>query len=292
MKKIGLIFSALCLTLFSFGQNADVAKSDAIGAEFQEQYEKAAKIFEEAAKAYAEQNTTDTFCIYHAGLNYFKIKQYETAIPFIENAISLNYKPTSGTKMLADCYIKLKQNDKAESTLLAAKETYPAKSFDFEKKLGYLYFNTGKYEKSANSFKIINEQAPGKKSYMYLYGFSLERLKKYEEAIEIFRELNTKFPTYKNGNKMLGITLFEYADSKNKAAVEKYNKIKDQSLDDYIVAKRRLEKIDKIYEEARTILEKSYEETPSDKQVINALYNIYKKQGKTTKASEMQKLLK
>jgi tetratricopeptide (TPR) repeat protein len=294
MKKSILTLSiSLFITAISFAQNADVAKSDAIGAEFQEQYAKAAEAFAKAAEAYTtEKNIIDTFCVYHAGLNYYKVKQYEKAIPFIEKAISLNYKTISGTKMVADCYIKLKQNDKAESILLAAKEKYPANSIDFEKKLGYLYFNSGRYKESANSFKIINEQIPGKKSYMYLYGFSLERMKKYEDAIVIFRDLNSKFPTYKNGNRMLGITLFEYADSQNKLAVEKYNKIKDQSLDDYIVTKRKIEKINKTYEEARIILETSHKEKPNDKQVINALYKIYKKQSKNTKAAEMQKLLK
>ncbi len=276
IKKIIPAIFMLFLALFSFGQNADVAKSDGIGAESQEMYEKAAKAFEEAINAYAGQNVTDTFCIYHAGLNYSRVKQYEKAVPFLEKAIALDYSVVNGTKMLADAYTKLKKTDKAENILLAAREKYTANSFDFDKKLGYLYFNTGKYEKAANAFKTVNEQSPGKKSYMYMYAFALERTRKYKQAIDVFRELNQKFPTYKNGTKMLGITLFEYAEQQNKKIVASYNSKKGQSLDDYLVVKKKLDKIDQVYKEAQTKLNEAQKDFPNDKQITDILASIKK----------------
>jgi len=73
MKKITVITGFfLCMSAISFAQSADVLKSDAISAETQENYELAAKTYEDAVKAFKEQNITDTVCMFRAGFAQMK----------------------------------------------------------------------------------------------------------------------------------------------------------------------------------------------------------------------------
>ncbi len=273
-------------------QNADVLKSDAISAESQEQYADAARLFEEAHAAYKAQNQLDTVCVYRAGMNYVKLDQFEKALPLLEEVYGLNYNTGRTSRLLADAYYGLKQPEKSEEVLLKGKESVPAEAVEFDKKLAYLYFNTGQYEKAAESFGIVNEANPGKKSYMYLYGFSLERIKKYDEAIAIFETMQEQFPGDKRSKKMLGVTMFEKTDVQNEAEVKRYEENKKAKLEDYIGTKKRLEDINEGYEHARVILEESLTEYPNDQLVITSLYQLYKKQFKEDKAEQMKKRMK
>lgn len=292
MKKLVIIFLIVvgCVNR-SFAQPAEVLKSDGISAETQEQYEVAAKNFAAAAKAFKAQNVIDTVSIYHAGVNYARIDEHAKAIPYLEEAIQLNYNVGRASRLLSDAYYHQKEMDKAESVLLSGKDACPQDEFEFDKKLAYLYFNSGQYEKAATTFQKVNEASPGNKNYLYLYGFSLERLKKYKEAISVFEQVEQQFPRYKKAIKMLGITLFEQADALNSETVKSYETNKGAKLEDYISTKRKLENIDQIYEKARLKLEESLDNYPNDKQIVNALYVIYKKQKKEDKANQMKNKL-
>ena len=293
MKKIlfTLIISCAFAAIGS-AQNADVLKSDAISAESQEQYADAARLFEEAHAAYKAANEVDTACVYRAGMNYVKIDQFDKAIPLLQETLALNYNTGRTSRLLADAYVGLKQSDKAEEILLRGKETAPEDSLEFDKKLAYLYFNTGKYEQAAETFKAVNEGDPGKKNYMYLYGFSLERIQKYDDAIDVFQSMQEQFSCDKRSKKMLGVTMFERTDAENEAEVQSYEaakKANQAKLEDYIGTKKRLEDINAGYEKARVILEESLAEYPNDQLVITSLYKLYKKQFKEDKAEQMKK---
>jgi len=293
MKKI-FVFTGLffCLAAISSAQTAEVFKSDAIGAETQENYELAAKAYENAAKAFKEQNVIDTVCVYRAGYNYIRIRQFEKAIPFLQECIALKYNPSRTIQLLADTYVDLKDCQKAEEVLLEGKTSVPEAEADFDKKLAYLYFNTGQYEKAANTFGKLNSLLPGDKNYMYLYGFSLERIRKYDEAIEVLEAARQLFPDDKKSKKILGVAYFEQTDLLNEQEVKRYESLKNAKLVDYINTKKKLGHINAGYEEARVILEESLKDFPDDKLVINSLYKIYKKQGNDARAAEMEKLLK
>lgn len=292
MKKgISIISLWLCFSIFAFGQTSEVFKSDGISAETQEQYEVAAKAFEAAANAFKEQNIIDTISIYRAGYNYARIDQYEKAIPFLQECIDLKYNEGRASRLLSDTYFGLKNIEKAETVLLTGKINCPEDQFEFDKKLAYLYLNSKQYEKAVISFEKVHRTAPENKNYAYLYGLSMERVKKYEQAIDIFTRLQQQFPNDSKSKKMLGITLFEQADEQNERIVKNYETKQDARIKDYIVTKRKLEEIDQKYDKARLILEESLADFPENKQVINTLYLIYRKQSKEKLAAEMKSRL-
>lgn len=296
MKRIFFTLIILCaFVLVGVAQNAEVLKSDAIAAEMSEEYAKAASLFEEAHAAYKAQNELDTACVYRAGMDYVKIDQFDKAIPLLEETLTLNYNAGRTSRLLADAYVGKKEYGKAEEILLKGKESTPEEALEFDKKLAYLYFNTGQYEKAAESFQVVNEASPGNKNYMYLYGFSLERIKKYDEAIAIFNNMQELFPGDKRSKKMLGVTMFEKTDDMNEAEVQRYEaakKANQAKLEDYIGTKKRLENINAGYEKARVILEESLAEYPNDQLLISSLYKLYKKQNNEAKAEQMKKRMK
>lgn len=290
-KSILSFFIALACSLGAFAQNADVLKSDAISAESQEQYAQAAELFESAHKAYEAANVADTTCLYRAGMNYVKVKQFDKAVPLLEKVIAMDFNTGRSSRLLADAYVGTGKAAKAEATLLKGKEAVPYEAVDFDKKLAYLYFNTGQYAKAADAFATVNEAIPGNKNYLYLYGFSLERIKKYDEAIAVFQQAQELFPGEKRTKKMLGVTMFEKTDEANTKIVEDYEKNKNAKIGDYVTVKKQLEKVNTGYEQARVILEESLVDYPTDQMVANSLYKIYLKQNKSAKAEEMKKLL-
>lgn len=290
MKKTLLtICISAAAVVAAVAQNADVLKSDAISAESQEQYADAARLFMEAHQAYQAANTLDTTCVYRAGMNYVKVEKYAEAVPLLEETLGLNYNTGRTSRLLADAFAGLKQTDKAEAVLVKGKELAPEDSTEFDKKLAYLYFNSAQYEKAASSFKTVNDAVPANKNYMYLYGFSLERIKKFDDAIAVFDAMQEQFPGDKRSKKMLGITLFEKTDEANERAVKQYENNKGAKLEDYVVTRNKLEVINQGYEKARVLLEESLAEYPTDQMIIASLYTLYKKQFKEDKAAQMKK---
>ncbi len=285
----GIIF---LFAIHSFAQPAEVLKSDASSAEGQEEYALAAKNYEAAAKAFKNQNIIDSLCIYRAGYNYLKTEQYNKAIPFLQESIGLNYNLSRSYQLLSDAYLGINNAQKAGEVLLEGRKKVPGDETDFDKKLAYLYFNTGEYKKAAYQFARLDSLFPGNKSYMYLHGFALERIQKYDQAIEVLEKEQELFPDDKKARKILGLAWFERTDILNDKEVKRYESMKNAKLEDYIGTTKRLDQINTGYEKARGILEESLHDFPGDKLVIGTLYKIYKKQKKDDMAAQMQKLLK
>lgn len=291
-RKTAIAGLLMAIGGFCTGQTAEVYKSDAVSAETQENFELAAAGYEQAANAFKEQQITDTTCIFRAGYNYFRVKQFGKALPFFGQCIGLNYKPAVVYPLMADAYYSLNDARKAEEVLLAGRAAMPGATAELDKKLAYLFFNTGQYNKAVVEFGRLNESFPENQNYMYLYGFSLEREKRYDEAVTILQAAQRHFPDDKKIRKILGVALFEQTDLLNEQEVKRYESLKNAKIADYIDTKKRLERINAGYAGARMVLEESLRDFPGDKLVISSLYKIYKKENNTAKAAEMEGLLK
>lgn len=271
--------------------SADVFKSDGISNESQDMNEEAAKAFEAAVIAFKAKQVIDTMCIFHAGYNYVVIKKYERAIPFLQECVNLNYNVGKSSRLLADAYIGVKMTKEAESALNTGLEKCPEERLEFEKKLAYIYFNSGNYSQAASAFEILSNSEPDNKNYIYMRGFSLERINKLDDAVSVLENGIKLYPDDKKLKKLLGIAYFRQTDELNEKVVKQYESKKSSSVEEYVVAKRRLEEIKNGYEKSRVMLEEALVNFPNDKQVIISLYNIYKKQSKEEKATQMNKLL-
>lgn len=265
------------------GQNADWLRNDALSAESQEQYADAARLFEQAYQWCASQNLTDTVCLCRAGMNYLKAEQFEKAVPLLEATLSLHYRAGTTARALADAYVGSSMPERAEQLLLAWKDSLPADSIAFDKKLAYLYFNAKQFDKAAAAFGVVTTAQPSNKNDWFLYGFSLEQAQKRDRAIAAFRSLREQFPGDRRAGKWLGITIFERADAGTSG---------EMAPGDTVVPLLGPDEIEAGYEQARVLLEEALVEFPHDQQIIAALYGIYTKQLNANRAAQMKKRMK
>ena len=293
-KSIFIVSFFLSLTVCSVhlrGQTAQVLKSDAISAEGQGNYELAAKTYEKAAKAFLLENRTDTVCIYRGGYNYFRTEAYEKAIPFLKECVSLGYNLPGCYRMLGDAWEGRGDHQQAEAAFLEGRAAVPEDEADFDKRLAYLYFNTGEYEKSAAGFGRLDSLSPGKADYMYLHGFSLERIHRYQEAMDVLERMQELFPEDRRAKKIYGVAFLEETELRNEAEVKRYNSKKNAKLEDYIGTQKVLDRIEGDYEKAREMLEESLKDFPGDRLVAASLYRVYKKQNNAMGMERMRKLM-
>lgn len=293
MKRITLstIFIVLSIGLI-FSQNADVLKSDAIMQESKMQYMEAAMLYEKAANLYEAQGNADAFSFFKAGQNYNKAKKFRDALPMLVKAQKYGYEEADLYLSFGDTYAGVKEFSEAEKTLLTGKEKYPDNNSEFTKKLGYLFYNSGQYDKAEQYLKSALEQEPNNYTYHYLLGSSYERLKKYKEAtaeLEKTLELN---PNHRNSIKKLGVIYFKQTDYLYSKETKRYESLKDPSRVDYHNSTKKLEEIAKDYNKALPYLEKAHANSPRDKAIISCLSVSYRRLKMEDKAAKMSELLK
>jgi tetratricopeptide (TPR) repeat protein len=284
------VLLASCL-LTSKAQSADQIKTDAMNAELQEDYEQAAKLFAKAAQSFEAEGSPDLESLYGAGYNFLKIKKYSDAIPFLLKSYELGFNSGKSCRLLSDAYLSSNQFSEAEQILVEGAGKLPEEKNEFDPKLAYLYFNTGQYAKSVIKFDELLAENPTNRNYLYLKGFSLERIQKFDEAIDNFNQILEQDPDDKNAKKMLAYTCFEKVDAGYEQEIKRYNAMKDAKLVDYVKIKNQLKQLENEYEKAKFMLEDSFKDFPTDKMLINALYKVYKKQNNTSKMAEIQKLM-
>ncbi|MBK3517695.1 tetratricopeptide repeat protein [Carboxylicivirga marina] len=292
MKQLFAIGLLMMSLMAMKAQSADVLKSDAIIQESRMQYLAAAELYDKAAQIYESEGKADAFSYFKAGQNYAKAKQYAKALPVLDKARANNYDEADLYLSYGDAYAGLKKFDLAEKELLAGKEKYAANSAEFTKKLGYLYFNSGQYDKAVESLSAAIEQEPNNYTYHYLLGSSYERLKKYKEATVELEKVVAIKSNHKNSIKKLGVIYFKQTDYLYTKETKRYEGMKNPTRVDYHNSTKKLEQIAKGYTKALPYLEKAHAFSPKDKAIISCLNVSYRRLKMEEKAAEMSSLLK
>jgi len=286
------VIFALSSIAFLRAQNADVLKSDAIMQESQMQFLAAAELYQQAAEAYEADGKADAFSYFKAGQNYSKAKDYATAIDQLNKARANNYAEADLYLSYGDAHAGLKQFTEAEEELLKGKDLFPDRTDEFTKKLGYLFFNSGQYDKAVDYLGTAIAQEPNNYTYHYLLGSSYERLKKYKEATLELEKVLAINPKHKNSTKKLGLIYFKQNDYLYNKEKKRYESMKNPTRVDYHNSTKKLEEIAKGFEKCIPYLEKAYEMSPKDKAIINCLSVAYRRMKMDEKAAQMAALLK
>jgi tetratricopeptide (TPR) repeat protein len=292
MQKIFLLTTiAFLFQLSLYAQQGDILKSEAIMYEGLENYEKAAVTYEKAAAAYESENTLDTLSIYKAGQCYSRSKQFANAIPFLTRCIELNYPEPGVYSALSNAYEGLKDKEKAEATLEEGITKFPEAKTEYTKKLGYLYFNSGKYDKAVTCLETALESDPNNETFLYLYGSSLDKLKKYNGAAAAFEKVLVSNPNHKKSITKLGLVYYKQVDYKYKKEKKRYEAIKSPSRVDYHNYTQKVAAISQEYKKALPMLEKALELSPKNKAIISCLSVSYKRLKMKDKEAAMNTLL-
>lgn len=285
--NIMLFFSCLVLQ----AQEADVMKSDAIMMEGQQQYLKAAELYEKAAIKYESMEKTDAFVLFKAGQNYNRVKQFDKALPLLLKAKENKYTEVELYLSLGDSYMGSKNYKEAEQILLEGKDIDKNLEVDFIKKLSYTYLHSKQYDKAISLLTSSLEEYSQNHTLWYLLGSSYERNKNYHESCDALKKVLELKPNDKKSIKKLGVILFRLTDSKYKKETKRYESLKNPSRVDYHNSTKKLEAISQEYKTALPYLEKAHANSPTDKAIISCLSVAYKRLKMNDKANAMKLLL-
>ncbi len=291
MLKILVSCTVLLISIISMAQNADIVKSNAIIADEQQNYAKAAGLYEQAAKLYEEQGKIDTFCIFKAGQNYVRVKDYSKGVNSLEKAKELNYEDLKLYVYLASGYDGLKKYDLGEKYLLEGLEKYPEDKALLLKKLVYHYSKARDYAKTVDAVDKALPYYPGDTKMLLLKANALLSLKKYDEAIDVYKSMVEAEPDDFKAISKLGIALIKKTEDSYKKEVKRYKSLKNPDRVDYTNYRKKIEHISTGYKDALPYLEKARELKPTDKLVLNCLVVSYNRLGMKDKAAELKLVL-
>lgn len=291
MKKFLIIISFIVLVIHADAQEADLAKSNAIIAEGQGNYKSAAELYKKAVELYSEEEKSDTFCIFKAGQNFVRIKNYEEGVEFLDKALSLNYSDKSLYLYLGTCYDGLKKHDEAVVFFKKGMELYPEEKVNYLKKLAYHYYNVKNYKEAVSTIDKALILTPGNSKLLYLKGNSLGNLNNYNEAISIYESILSKEPDNKKVISKMGVMIYKKTEVSYKKEVNRYEKMKNPDRIDYHNYRKKIDQLNLGYSKALTYLEKARADKPNDKSILNCLMITYSRLNMKDKANEIKALL-
>jgi tetratricopeptide (TPR) repeat protein len=292
MKRY-ILFTLLVLAgIQLLAQKADLAKSDAIMAEGTGDYAKAAELYKNAVDLYSSEQKTDTFCIFKAGQNYVRVKNYSEGIKFLEQAKKLNYQDKNLCLYLANGYAGIKRYNEAVDCYKKGMEMYPGEKSAYLKKLAYLYYNTKKYNEAINTIDEALTLLPDNTKLLYMKGNALGKLNDYDKAIEIYKKIQELEPGNTKVTGKIGVMYFKKTDAAYKKEVKRYEKLKNPDRVAYSKYRKNIENISTGFKDAIPYLVKALQTKPDDKLLLNCLMVSYSRLGMKEKANEIKAKIK
>ncbi len=163
-----------------------------------ESFKKAIELYEAAGEVVTED------LVYNTGYCAFKAKKYEESLPFFEKSIAAKYKASKPYIFQTQSYMKLKDIENMEVSVVAGLELYPEdKSLNklaavCYSKQGVVYYKGGNQIKKAANESGMNESDPD--------GFTAEYAKadlEFQKALPLFEKSYDFNPKSKNTLKAL-----------------------------------------------------------------------------------------
>jgi len=288
MKKYLLTLLILLAGQQFFAQKADLTKSDAIMAETTGDYSKAAGLYKKAVELYSSEQKTDTFCVFKAGQNFVRVKDYAEGVKFLEQAKALDYQDKNLCLYLANGYSGLKRFEDAVMCYKKGMEMYPEEKPAYLKKLAYLYYNTKKYDEAVKAIDEALTLLPDNAKLLYMKGNALGKLNEYDKAIEVYKKVQTIDPNDTKTTGKIGVMYFKKTDAAYKKEVKRYEKLKNPDRVAYSKYRKNIERISAGFKDAIPYLEKALQTKPGDKLLLNCLMVSYSRLGMKEKANEIK----
>ncbi len=290
-QSILFIFLFLSSGLSIFAQQADLFKSDGIMYEGQMDYPKAAISYEKAVEAYDNKQITDSLCIFKAGQNFVRCKQYAKALSFLNRSVEINYNDAQVYLSLSQAYEGLKQYNEAITPLENGIKIYSDSQLSFLKRLGYLYFKTGKYQQAIDNLNQALALEPEDENLLFLAANSYDKLENYDSAIESLEKILSINPNHKKSVYLLGLEYYKQTDAEYKKEKKRYEALKSPSRVDFHNSTVKLDSISQRYKKALPYFEKALESSPANKSIAGCLAVCYKRLDMKDKEAEIVKLL-
>jgi tetratricopeptide (TPR) repeat protein len=207
----------------------------------------------------------DSGVYYNAGLAAFNGKLYEKAIPYFQKCAEMKYEGTMPYFLIYNCYMNLKEMEKAEETLQNVFKLYPDDK-DVVMQLVDFYINNNKLDQAFEYLKTAKDKNPNDYTLWWAEGVIYMRQEKYDDAIRVLtKSVEIKGDEY-NTQFNLGVSYY------NKA-VEMFQKANDiMDVNKYNAA---VEEANKVFVKAIPYFEKANQLNPTDVDTMKNLKELY-----------------
>ncbi|WP_421920485.1 tetratricopeptide repeat protein [Marinifilum sp.] len=273
----GLLTSIfLMLSVFVYAQDFDSQLNKANSKFFEENYQEALSDYQKLVDSGIGDEMQRSWAYGYIGVCNQELGNIEEAKKNYRKAMEMG---TPGPSFYAKCmaiYKSEKDIEGQEYVLLAKKKNMPHEHKKAVKSLSYLYMNSKQFEKLLPVCEELIKWYPNNHKYHYFKAVSHQKLKDIENAKVEYRKAIACKPDDAASNMNLGMILFLKANAAYDKAVEKYEALAKPTDDDYQKCKQKLAVYRKKMREAEPMLLIAYKAKPN-KNVKNALYNLYKK---------------
>jgi len=246
----------------------------------EEDFDQAMEMFETSVVMLDVIGQTDSLAIYNLALAADRSKNYEKAFEYYDKAAQIGYNVPASYTLASNALREQGKNDEAAIYVKKAREKFPNDQ-DLIIQMVNIALSSGDNEVAEKSLNDAIAKDPNNKQLYFAIGTIYDKLGKGEEAVAAFEKAIKLDPAYEDAVYSLGahyVNLaagqFEEA-SKMKLGDPAYESLKQTSEDNY--------------KKAIPYLERSLELNDQNVEVMNTLFQLYRKIGDSAKALEYKK---
>lgn len=195
--------------------------------EAMKKWDKAIEVYEEML----ELEYTKAYTFYRIGLCYRELKMPIPALKSFQN--SLREDPQFYLSMMEQSYLYEEMGGMREALHFAKEATsLNENNLDYQKRLAFLYIDSGKFEESLECLKKLVDAEPNRFYNWYAYTEVLMLLGEYEEAITILKIATQKHPRAELFYQMSNCYFHLKNDGEGRRTLEKAMEIEPNLLED------------------------------------------------------------
>ncbi len=246
----------------------------------EEDYAQAMDMFETSVVMFDVIGQTDSLAIYNLALAADRSKNYEKAFEYYDKSAQVGYNVPASYTLASNALREQGKNDEAAVYVKKAREKFPNDQ-DLIIQMVNIALSSGDNEVAEKSLNDAIAKDPNNKQLHFAIGTIYDKLGKSEEAVAAFEKAIAIDPAYEDAVYSLGAhyvnlaaAQFEEA-SKMKLGDPDYESLKQTSEDNY--------------KKAIPYLERSLELNDQNVEVMNTLFQLYRKIGDSAKALEYKK---
>jgi len=275
MKGI-LTVVMLFLSMLLFAQDFDSVQNKANSKFFDENYRDALVDYQKLINSGIGDSIQRSWAYGYIGVCQQELGNIQNAKDNYRTALGMGTPGASFYSKLLTIYKSEKDIEGQEYVLLAKKKNLPHEYRKTMKSLSYLYMNSKQFEKLIPVCDELIEWYPTNYKYRYFRGVAYQKSKDIEKAKTEYRNAIRLKPDDLASNLNLGMILFLKANKKYDLAVKNYEAIAKPTDEDYKKCKQKLAVARNEMRESEPFLLIAIK-AKSNKNVKNALYNLYKK---------------
>ncbi len=242
----------------------------------EENYTQAADAFALSAEVNNNLGNVDSAAIFYAAQSAYFGQNYDNAKEYFNTLLDINYQDPAIYRMLSDIYKQTGDTTSATQILLDGRKFFPD-DYNLIVDAANIYLSTGQNQEALDVLNLAIEKDDTNATLFFAAGTVYDKMKKYDEAAEMYISAIEVDPNYFDANYNLGALYYNQAAEKIIEAgelplneMEKYDQLIKEGTE--------------LMQKALPYLEKADSIQPADAVTLQTLKEIY------TRLKMMEKL--